>query len=255
MNGSMMKTKLNNATQRVATQLIYALLVLCICSVGATAIGQEKGTGNHERVVGAWTWTTQQSDGGLFTSVMDLRLVDAGSLVGAIRNPKGESIPFEAVTMKGSQIQVMLDYQILGQTFKASYTGNVSNNDIEGEVVIRFQDRTLQRAWKAKRLQEFPLAGEWDWKLSTPDGNELKAKLILHHDSKGVSGRLESDQFNMPLRDVSFNAGQLKFVTQREEDGGTFYSSGKWHGHLLSGDVSSPSIGEELKLPWEARKR
>jgi hypothetical protein len=59
----------------------------------------------------------------------------------------------------------------------------------------------------------------------------------------------------MPLRDISFKAGQLKFVTQREENGGTFYSSGKWHGNLLSGQVSSPSIGEGLKLPWEARKR
>ena len=186
---------------------------------------------------------------------MDILLSDAVSLEGSIRNPKGEGIPFESVSLKKDQIQVMLDYQIMGQTFKASYTGKVSNNRIIGEVVIRFQDRTLQRAWKARRLQEFPLTGEWDWKLSTPDGNELKAKLILHQDGQGVSGRLESDQFNTPLRDVSFNAGQLKFVTQREEDGGTFYSSGKWHGHLLSGDVSSPSIGEELKLPWEARKR
>jgi hypothetical protein len=101
MNGSMMKMKHNNATQQVATQFFCGLLVLCICSVGVNLHRTEKGTGNHERVVGAWTWTTQQSDGGLFTSVMDILLVDAGSLEGAIRNPKGESIPFESVTIKG----------------------------------------------------------------------------------------------------------------------------------------------------------
>ena len=213
------------------------------------------GQNDREHVVGAWTWTTQQSDGGLFTSVMDIHPGNANSLTGSIRNPKGESIPFKSVRLRKGQIQVTLDYQVLGQTFKASYIGKVSGENIDGKVEIQFQDRTIKRMWKARRLQEFPLAGKWDWKLSTPDGNELKATLILQQDASGVSGRLESDQFNMPLRDASFEAGQLKFVTQREEDGGTFYSTGKWHGNLLSGVVSSPSIGEELKLPWEARKR
>lgn len=255
MNGSMMKMKRTKSTQKEAAWIFQIALLLHFCFQGVSAIAEDKGRGRKDRIVGAWTWTSKQSDGELFTSVMDISLEESGSLMGGIRNPKGERIPFESVNMKGDQIQVVVDHEIMGQAFKASYGGKLTKSNIAGEVVIRFQDRILRRDWKARRLLEFPLTGEWDWKLFTPDGNELKATLIIHQDAEGVSGRLESEQFNMPLRDISFKAGQLKFVTQREENGGTFYSSGKWHGNLLSGQVSSPSIGEELKLPWEARKR
>ena len=113
-----------------------------------------------DRIVGAWTWTSKQSDGELFTSVMDISLEESGSLMGGIRNPKGERIPFESVNMKGDQIQVVVDHEIMGQAFKASYGGKLTKSNIAGEVVIRFQDRILRRDWKARRLLEFPLTGE-----------------------------------------------------------------------------------------------
>ena len=255
MNGSMMKMKRIKSIHKAAAWIFQIALFSYFCFQGASAIAEDKGSGHMDRIVGAWTWTSKQSDGELFTSVMDISLEESGSLMGGIRNPEGERIPFESVNLKGDQIQVVVDHEIMGQAFKASYGGKVTGSHIVGEVVIRFQDRILRRDWKARRLLEFPLTGEWDWKLSTPDGNELKATLIIHQNAEGVSGRLESDQFNMPLQDISFNAGLLKFVTKRDENGGTFYSSGKWHGNLLTGQVSSPSIGEGLKLPWEARKR
>jgi hypothetical protein len=255
MNGLMMKMKRTKATPRAAVWIFQIAFFSYFCFQGGGAIAEDKVSGRKDRIVGAWTWTSKQNEGELFTSVMDISFEETGSFTGGIRNPEGERIPFESVNMKGDQIQVVVDHEIMGQAFKASYGGKVTGSNIEGEVVIRFQDRILRRDWKVRRLLEFPLTGEWDWKLSTPDGNELKATLIIHQDAEGVSGRLESEQFNMPLRDISFKAGQLKFVTQREENGGTFYSSGKWHGNLLSGQVSSPSIGEGLKLPWEARKR
>jgi len=233
----------------------HNLAVICLCFIGIDAIAQRVNSADKQGIVGAWTWTTQQSDGVLFTSVMDIEVTESNLLTGSIRNPKGDGIPFETVTMMNDRIAVILEYQIMGQTFKASYTGKLSGDKIDGGVVIQFQDRTLRRVWKVRRMQEFPLSGEWDWKLSTPDGNELKGILTIHHNANGVSGRLVSDQFNMPLQDVSFLMGKLSFMTKREEDGGTFYSTGKWHGNLLSGEVSSPSIGDELKLPWEARKR
>ena len=218
MNGSMMKMKRIKSIHKAAAWVFQIALFSYFCFQGASAIAEDKGSGHMDRIVGAWTWTSKQSDGELFTSVMDISLEESGSLMGGIRNPEGERIPFESVNLKGDQIQVVVDHEIMGQAFKASYGGKVTGSNIEGEVVIRFQDRILRRGWKARRLLEFPLTGEWDWKLSTPDGNELKATLIIHQNAEGVSGRLESDQFNMPLQDISFNAGLLKFVTKRDEN-------------------------------------
>lgn len=235
--------------------LFNGLVIFGLCSMSLLLSGQEKESADRSALVGGWAWTTKQSDGALFTSVMDIDMTKTGSLMGSIRNPKGDNIPFQEVTLASNQVDVRLDYNIFDQTFKAVYSGKLSGDIIDGNVEIQFQDRTIRRGWKAQRLKEFPLTGEWDWKLSMPDGNELKATLFLDQDARGVSGRLVSDQFNMPLSEVSFEKGQLKFVTQREEDGGTFYSSGTWHGNRIAGEVSSPSIGDELRLPWEARKR
>lgn len=231
------------------------LILWCCCLLPSGLNTQAAQAAPSSDGVGAWTWTTRQSGGVLYSSIMDVELGADGQLKAWVRNPQGAPIPFQSVESSEKRFKATLKYKVLGQSFEAVYEGRLTRNRIEGNVEIQTEGRTFQRPWKATRIQKYPLAGDWDWKLQTPDGNELRAVLTLEHDATGVSGRLVSEQFQMPLQEVRFERGTLAFKTRRSEDGAEFLSTGTWHGDRLKGNVRSASIGEDLQLPWEARKR
>ena len=208
----------------------------------------------QEAITGTWSWTTRQSDGAFYSSLMDIETDDTGSLTGALRHSSGDRIPFESVSCVDDTINIVLSYEVLGHPFQANYEGEINEDTLEGSVRIRFAERTIRRSWKAVRVDDYPLDGEWDWKLQTPDGNELKAVLRIHHGKDGLSGRLISDQFDSELNNATFVQGVLQFTTTSQDGNTTYASKGKWHGNRLVGEVGSASFGDDLKLTWEAVK-
>jgi hypothetical protein len=233
---------------------IFLTLAICLASFMFPVHAQETGHAK-EAVTGTWSWTTRQSNGELYSSVMDIELNDAGNLAGALRHASGDRIAFESVYWSDSTIKILLSYEVLGHPFQAEYEGRLTKDALEGTVRIKFVERTIERSWKAVRVQDYPLDGEWDWKLQTPDGNELKAVLRIHHTKDGVGGRLVSDQFDSELNNARFSQGVLQFTTTSQDGNTTYASKGKWHGNRLVGEVGSPSFGDDLKLTWEAVKR
>lgn len=232
----------------------YCLLVLCLGFSFGLSHAEETANG-QDAITGTWSWTTRQSDGVLYSSVMDIERDDDGHLTGALRHASGDRIAFESVLWSDGNITILLSYEVLGHPFQARYEGKLNKDSIEGSVQIRFAERTIQQGWKAVRVHDYPLDGEWDWKLQTPDGNELMAVLHLTHTKEGVSGRLVSDQFDSELKNATFTQGVLQFTTTSQDGNTTYASKGKWHGNRLVGEVGSPSFGDDLKLAWEAVKR
>jgi len=232
----------------------FLTIALCLTSFMFPGHAQEAGQGK-EAVIGTWSWTTRQSNGNLYSSIMDVELDDAGRLTGALRHASGDRIPFESIHWSDGTFKILLSYEVLGHPFQAEYEGSLKKGALEGTVGIKFVERTIERSWKAVRVQDYPLDGEWDWKLQTPDGNELKAVLRIHHTKDGVGGRLVSDQFDSELNNARFSQGVLQFTTTSQDGNTTYASKGKWHGNRLVGEVGSASFGEDLKLTWEAVKR
>ncbi len=236
-----------------------SLLLACSFLQGSTSLmilsGQSAVNVPDSKLLGAWTWTAQPGPDVRYTSVLDLELDAEGEMTGSIRNPGGERLAFTQIKQDQHTLELRLKHTLQGQFFDAFYSGKYFKDRISGKVEIRFEGHTIHRSWEATRLPAYPLAGDWDWALQTPDGNELKALLVVEHDAKGIRGQLISDQFQMPLQEIAFSNGQLEFKTRRSEDGSTFHSKGSWQGNRLSGQVSSPSLGEGLKLPWVATRR
>lgn len=227
---------------------IFFLSVWCL----TLAISKSQA---QDAITGTWAWTTRQSDGAFYSSVMDIETDDTGKLTGALRHSSGDRIPFESVSWADDAIKILLSYEVLGQPFQANYEGKLKKDALEGSVRIKFAERTIRRSWKAVRVHDYPLDGEWDWKLQTPDGNELRAVLRIQHTQGGVSGRLVSDQFDSELNNATFVNGVLQFTTISQDGNTTYASKGKWHGNRLVGEVGSASFGDDLKLTWEAVKR
>ncbi|MBI3840027.1 MAG: hypothetical protein HY288_19060 [Planctomycetia bacterium] len=99
--------------------------------------------------------------------------------------------------------------------------------------------------------------GTWNWKFTTPNGQEFELSVTLKADGDKLSGALTLPMGDkVDIKDGAFKNDEVSFTTSVERNGNTFTTKykGKVEGDTIKGKTERERNGEVMIRDWEAKR-
>lgn len=161
-----------------------------------------------------------------------------GALTGTVISDQGE-IELTDVKFADGTLTFVLDVADLGLTF--NYEGKLDGDSLNGN--FSNPDMGEFEVTGARAGAEAVIAGTWDMVVDA-QGQTQEATLTIVDTAGALSGSAESDMGTLDLYDVKFADGVLTFTLEIADMGVSLDYEGKLDGDSLTGNFSSPDIGE-----------
>src|SRR5262249_21946094 len=107
--------------------------------------------------------------------------------------------------------------------------------------------------------------GVWKWTVQGRQGQGFEQTLKLEYSGGKLTGTMmgrQGSQFSVPdapIKDASFNSGEIKFSVTRELSGREFTTKyeGKLEGDSIKGTFVRPGFngGDPVKSDWDAKRQ
>lgn len=180
---------------------------------------------------------------------------DGKKLLGHLSRPgSDDKLEIKKGKVDGNDVSFTVVPNFQGGEITVEYSGRLKGDKIDG--VLRVVEFDTELEWHAARVAEdADPTGNWNWVLSTPNGNELEATLELSLKDGKVIGELIADNWAMEIEKGMIKGDQLSFQTTNPNSGQKYLSKGTIKGKSLTGKVTfTNDSGEDVELDWAARK-
>ena len=176
-------------------------------------------------------------------------------LTGTLSRPESEDkLELLNGKVEGDKVSFKVIPNFDGNEITVEYSGTLKGDKIEGGLRVVEFDAELE--WHANRIVEnVNPSGDWDWSLSTPNGDTMEATLELFLKEEKLTGELVADAWAMELEDAKISGNKISFRTTNASNDQKYLSKGTIKGKNIAGTVSfTNSDGEEVSLEWSAKK-
>ena len=204
---------------------------------------------------GKWAWTIETPDGNSIKSMMTSKQ-DGTKLTGYLTSAGSDNqLKLQKGTVDENEISFTVVPNFNGGDITVEYSGKLKGDKIDG--VLRVVEFDAELEWHAKRQQEdIDPSGDWDWALTTPNGNRLEASLELVVKKGKLLGEIISDNWAMELEEAKISGNKISFKTTNANSDQKYASIGTIKGNKISGTVSfTNDNGEPTELQWTAKRR
>ena len=218
-------------------------------------------------VVGSWDMTIE-SPQGTRTPVLVIKQ-DGDKLTGMIKSPRGER-PLDSVTLKGSDITLVMTINAQGQDLVVTYKGKVEKNKMSGEAdfggfatgawsaVPHKEDAAAAApatapATTASGASADNITGVWNFNVETPAGTGTPV-FTLKQEGEKVTGTYKGQLGETPVTGtVKGNDVMLMIkVSPQGEEITVTYTGKITSKDAMSGKATFGSLGEGN---WTAKKK
>jgi hypothetical protein len=158
-------------------------------------------------VNGKWEGKIKDENGADIDLVYDLK-VDGGKLTGTVEGPAGK-LDLENGTINGGKLK----FQVSFGDFHVQHDAQAADGKIKitSHMPMGDRDYTISRP--------VDLAGAWETKFNTPDGNEIPLKYDLKIDGQKLSGTVEGPLGKLDLKDGKADGKTISYkVTIGDND-------------------------------------
>jgi hypothetical protein len=203
---------------------------------------------------GKWQWTIETPDGNTFKSIMTAKQ-EGSKLTGTLSRPESEDkLEILNGKVEGDKVSFKVIPNFDGNKITVEYSGTLKGDKIDGGLRVVEFDAELE--WHASRMVEnVNPSGEWDFSLSTPNGDTMEATLELFLKKEKLSGELIADDWAMELEDAKIAGNKISFQTTNPNNDQKYLSKGTINGKKIVGTVSfTNGDGEDVSLDWSAKK-
>lgn len=205
-------------------------------------------------ITGKWAWTIKTPDGNSIKSAMDAKQ-EGSKFTGQLSRPGSEdTLEIQKGKVDGNDVSFTVIPTFQGGEITVEYSGRLKEDKIDG--VLRVVEFDTELEWHAARVAEdVDPSGNWDWALSTPNGNQLEATLELSLKNGKVIGELIADNWTMEIENGKIAGNKLSFQTTNPNSGQKYLSTGTIKGKKMRGKVAYTNDGgDEIELEWTAKK-
>lgn len=100
--------------------------------------------------------------------------------------------------------------------------------------------------------------GTWNWKVTTPNGDQFEISCVLKMEEGKLTGTYHSQFGDAPISYGSFHDEQVAFDVEREFDGNKFVIkyAGRLEGDTITGTITLPAWdgGSPQESEWKATR-
>jgi hypothetical protein len=170
-----------------------------LSQAAAPASAAAKSNAPPADVNGKWEGKIKDESGNDIDLVYDFK-VDGGKLTGTVEGPVGK-LNIENGSIDGDKLK----YQVSFGDFHIQHDAQV----VDGKIKITSHVPMGDREYTVTRKMD--LAGKWETKFTTPDGNEVLLKYDFKVDGDKLSGTVQSPLGVIDLRDGKINGNAISY--------------------------------------------
>ncbi|MCD8533708.1 MAG: hypothetical protein LR011_02525 [Verrucomicrobia bacterium] len=202
---------------------------------------------------GTWKWTTQMRNQERTNSLVIERMGENWS--GRISGFQNDTAPVGKIELIGNELTVHYVRAWNGREIAGTYVGIINGNTIEGKQTFQGGGNRNERDWTATR-EPLDIDGEWDWVLSVPEREPMKALLDIHvKEGEILMGTIGTDDWEVPLKDGVLDGRTIRYRTSNPDDTMKFETEGTIEDGRMSGTVTFEYEGNPVSLPWKATRK
>ena len=207
---------------------------------------------------GTWKWTREGRDGQAREQTLKLAVKD-GKLTGKMTMRENER-EISNGTIEGDKLAFDVTFERDGNEFKVHFEGQLDKeqNAIDGKVSLNAGGESREFDWKPKRsVEAADVAGTWNIKVTTNEGQVLEPSLTLESKDGKLSGNYDTGFGQvLPVKEAEIKDAVLLVTIAAEGDGQSFtvkYNA-KPRGDSLTGKVDYDINGNTGSLDFEGKR-
>jgi hypothetical protein len=235
------------------------LVSLALVSLVAAAV--HAGAQSSPSVAGSWDMTTKSPQGER-TGLLVIKQ-EGDKLAGVMKSPRGE-LPLTSVTLKGSDITLVLTVQFQGSDMVITYTGKVEADKMGGEAdfgglatgewsaVPHKEAAAAGASAQASGSTPVDVSGVWNATVETPQGTGNPV-FTLKQEGEKLTGNYKGTLGEAPLTGT-LKGNDITFTFKVNFQGQDFEVTytGKVEGNSIKGKARLGELGE---ADWTAKKQ
>lgn len=171
---------------------------------------------------------------------------EENQLLGSLQGALGSADIANATLSESGEIRFTAPVTVEGQTTEATFTGNITGNEMRGAVTITgrspgsFTGTRAATPVRPSTEESSALAGTWSITIELGD-QQLPGTLVINQQGRTVSGSIQTSLANSEFQNGSADANGFSVVTRATIQGQDLELTvtGKATGNRISGTISS----------------
>lgn len=199
---------------------------------------------------GTWRWDLDMN-GNTVKNVLKLEVDKDGKLTGTLQANDRE-LRIEEGKVVGDKVSFFVTLQ-LNQTVKVNFQGKQTGDALKGDITAKSDEGDRSFAWDAKRSVDVAdVAGVWDLKIETPNGNTLTPVLTITQTGEELKGSYENDGKKIEAQELRVKDNNLYFQidTKLEQSDLHVEFKGRPYGSKLNGTLEYSVNGDTGELDF-----
>ena len=206
---------------------------------------------------GTWRWEYEWQ-GETVKDSLSLNAEAEGKVSGTLQGRLG-AIEIKDAKMEGDKLTFGVPMEYQGNSFTLNFSGKLSQDKIEGAVVIDTPDGPREFPWNPERSVQLDDAlGTWQFRIQGPDGTLFEPTLKISKDGdkyQTVYTTMQGQQLQVTGLNVKDN--QLAFSVSAEYDGNRLNVDykGRPYGHKIRGQVTYDYNGQTGDVEFTGKRK
>jgi hypothetical protein len=245
---------LGDLNMRKSLNLLNLILSAVIATVliGTNAVGAEsnaeKADAKKQNVdpSGTWRWERER-DGEMRKSSLDVTLKEGGKVEG-ILNVFSQDLESKEGTVDGDKLSLKFEGDRDGTAFVIELVGTIKGDEVTGTIKASWEDESREFPWNANRsIQLSDLAGKWDLRIETSDGDIYTPTLEITKEGDKVEAVYTWEDQKVPAKELKLQDNYLMFTVVVDEDGQELKADfkGRPSGNKISGKADY-ELGDDI---------